>query len=124
YNAEVGIGQGGPDVLPDGIAKQRPHAYNSLMGRSTGVDLRTRIPVIYSIEPTQLGGNLCKKCLPGDLHRFAEEELGASHLLWTRSEYTGSAAQKWPNGILPWISENPLGNRECPTGYASCSSGE
>src|SRR5690606_35466051 len=29
YNAEVGVGQGGPDVLPDGIAKQRPHAYNS-----------------------------------------------------------------------------------------------
>jgi hypothetical protein len=122
FNAKLGLGQGGPDVLPEGLANQRVPAYNTLEGTSTGVEYRDRMPVLYSIEPTQLGGSLCKSCLPQDLHEFAETRLNATHLFWTRHDYRGSPAQQWHAGILPWISENPLRNVDCPASYAACSS--
>ncbi|MBN1238101.1 MAG: hypothetical protein JXB36_06350 [Gammaproteobacteria bacterium] len=121
HAAEVGAGQGGPDVLPDGLANQRPLAYNTLDGSSTGIEYRKRMPVLYSIESSQLGGSLCERCQPRDLHRYAENELNASHLFWSRNTWAGSASQQWESGILPWINENPLRNTSCPPGYEACS---
>ncbi|MBN1239652.1 MAG: hypothetical protein JXB36_14205 [Gammaproteobacteria bacterium] len=121
FNAKLGLGQGGPDVLPEGLAEQRVPAYDTLEGISTGVAYRDRMPVLYSIESTQLGGSLCKRCLPQDLHAFAETRLKATHLFWTRHDYRGSPAQQWHEGILPWINKNPLQNKACPANYAACS---
>ena len=84
FNAALGLGQGGPDVLPDGLSSHRVPAYNTLEGLSTGVEYRERMPILYSVEPTQLGGSLCKSCLPQDIHEFAETRLNATHLFWTR----------------------------------------
>ncbi|MBN1238103.1 MAG: hypothetical protein JXB36_06360 [Gammaproteobacteria bacterium] len=122
HSAKVGVGQGGPDVLPRDLARSHPLAYNTLDGSSTGVEYRKRMPVLYSIEASQLGGSLCRTCTPRDLHEFAVGTLHASHLLWTRNTDTGSSSQQWEHGILPWIQEHPIDSTGCPDSYAACKS--
>jgi len=114
FNADLDIGQGGPDTLNPECSPRRPPAYNTIIGDSGGVDYRGFIPVMYSIEATQMGGGL-GNCTPNQIRDFANDVLHASHLFWSRNTYAGSPAQQWNEGILPYISdpENNLTHTNC-----------
>lgn len=118
-SANTDVGVGGPDVLPTACAGQTPYPYNTLTGVSGGVDYRGAIPILYSIEASELGGGL-GDCTPDQLRDFANDTLNASHLFWTRQNFVGSSAQKWDTGVLPYINntDNDLTNVSCPSNYA------
>lgn len=113
YLASIGVGIGGPDVLPP------PHsgtwAYKTLTGASGGHDYRGEIPVQYSIEASELGGSI-GSWTPAQLYDFANNTLRCSHLFWDRNTYQGSVSQQWP-AIMTFIASNPLTYTAPPTVY-------
>lgn len=113
YLASIGVGIGGPDVLPP--PSVGTHAYKTLTGDSGGHDYRGEIPVQYSIEASELGGSL-GSWMPSDLYDFANGTLQTSHLFWQRNYSTGQTEQQWP-AIMEFIADNPLTYTAPPAVY-------
>jgi hypothetical protein len=118
YLSSVQAGMGGPDVLPTACTTQTPYAYNTLTGTSGGHDYRSEIPVLYSVEASEMGGVL-GNCTIDQLRDYANDTLQASHVFWDRNTFSGSASQQWSGGILPYIQTgaNALTHTSCPSIY-------
>jgi hypothetical protein len=118
HNAELGVGVGGPDILPDSCARNGTQAYETITGASGGHDYRGEIPIQYSVEAAEMGGALAN-CSIDELRDFANGTLHASHLFWQRNTYTGTSAQQWP-AILRYIADdgNALTHTSCPARYS------
>lgn len=116
YLSTVAVGVGGPDVLPD----TNIWAYNTIQGNSVGGnhDYRGELPILYSIENSELGGSL-GTYTPQQLYDFANNVLHASHLYWDRNTFAGGAEQQWETGILPFINNpaNALTHTSLPSVY-------
>jgi hypothetical protein len=117
YIFSRGVGHGAPDLLPEKCADRAPVQSDiSYLGLSGGVeDWRGTLPSIRSIEVTQMGLNL-GDCTPSQLYDYGNHTIKASHILWQRNTFAGTAAQQWP-AILKFIQTNPVTNTACPKMY-------
>lgn len=121
YNKSIGVGQGNPDSCPT-CEMWGDRALQGLIG---GVDYRGKIPVIYSIEGSELGYNSVGRSggyTAQEIYDFLNTKIRASHILWYRNMSTGTSEQRWDTGILPLINANPKPTyTTCPAVYASCN---
>jgi hypothetical protein len=110
-----GVAVGGPNVMP----------YNMTQGQRVwtgqfGADFRGLLPIVNSVEPGELGGNL-GNYTPKQISNFAYGTLHVSHLFWSRNTWSGNSGQRWSTGILPFLRTNPPTRTNCPTVYGLCS---
>ena len=119
YPLQVGVGA--PDTCGlDLCGEKRLNSVRTLAGLSGGTDYRGKMPIIWSVEGTELG--LAKMGPPGgytakQIFDIVNSEPRTSHMLWSRIMYTGTAAQKWDPGMLAVINANPLTHTSCPKAY-------
>ncbi len=113
------VGYGGPDTMPDDTCAhwqiRSDKVYNGTLGDK---DHRGAIPSIRSNEGSQMGGGT-GNCVPDEIRDWANDQLHASHLMWTRQNYRGTPEQQWNTGVLPYINNpaNDLTHTSCPTNY-------
>ena len=111
------VGQGNPDTCPT-CAMQGDEV---LIGNTGGTDHRGAIPIIYSIETSELGLNSVGRTggyTPTELYDYLDNTLHATHALWDRNTFAGTSEQQWSTGILPFIQANPtFTNDSLPSVY-------
>ncbi len=111
------VGEGNPDTCED----CNMWGDLTVRGLSGGVDYRGVIPIMYSIEGSELGGNYVGPdggYTPTELYTWLDETIRASHVFWDRNINYGTSEQLWSTGILPFIESNPtLTYDSCPSIY-------
>jgi hypothetical protein len=119
YPLQVGVGA--PDTCGlDLCGEHRLNIVRTLAGLSGGTDYRGKMPIIWSVEGTELG--LGKIGPSGgytaqEIYDIVTSEPQTSHMLWSRLMYTGTPAQKWDPGMLNVINSKPLKHVSCPKVY-------
>jgi hypothetical protein len=114
---QVGVGVGGPDVLPPnhpGTPGDR-----IIRGAATNppqFDYRGTIPIRYSVQTPELGGHE-GTWFPPDLANHAILTQGTTHMSWVRAP--ADVTVNWANHILPYLQGSPLPTvSACPSQYA------
>ena len=92
----------------------------TLRGVSGGVDYRGVIPIVYSVEASELGLDSIGPdggYTPDELTTWANNTQHITHLFWDRNTFAGTSEQQWSSGILPHISDssNALTRTSCPS---------
>lgn len=116
YLATIGVGVGNPDTCAD----CKMWGDLAVQGLSGNVDHRRSIPLVWSVENSELGLDSVGPAggyLPSQIYSYANDTLHVTHLLWDRNTFAGTSAQQWP-AILKFISSNPLTSTRCP--YSTC----
>jgi hypothetical protein len=127
-----GVGAGSPDTCP--------HSAGSIAGSKGcgiwgdyaitgdsgfgGHDFRGEIPIIYSVEASELGVGAVGGAgfLPRELFDYCNDTLHCSHMMWQRQNFAGTTEQQWNVGILALISARPtFDHDECPSTYPACN---
>lgn len=109
------LGAGGPNVLPSEMTQGQ-----RVWTGQTGADYRGRLAIGNSVEAGELGGSL-GNFTPKQIYDFAYNTLYVDHLFWVRNTLSGSAAQRWSTGILPFLkNNNPPTRTKCPAAYGIC----
>ena len=104
-------GAGGPDTLPpprDGTQGQRV-----IQGAIGGTDYRGKMPVGQSVQSPELGGKE-GNWTPEELLVEGVDELGATHMSWSRK--TATPGTTWAD-IKSYLRTNARINRQCPANY-------
>ena len=117
YLASIGVGVGGPDVVPSATFT---NTYQTITGSSGGVDYRAGvgnsnvIPIMYSVETSEItgGSGALGSYTMAQIRDFANNTLKASHLFWHRQG-------NWSSTMLPYLQTggNALTNTGVPTVY-------
>ena len=121
YLYPLKVGVGAPDTCSlELCGASRLNSVRTLTGLSGGVDYRGKMPIIWSVEGTELG--LAKFGVAGgytaqQVFDIVNTEPRTSHMLWSRIMYTGTDAQKWDPGMLAVINAKPLKHTSCPQIY-------
>ncbi len=112
---EPHVAAGGSNVIPDHMT----------LGQKVwtgwyGADYRWNLAISNSIEAGELGGNL-GDFTPKQISDFAFNTLHAHYLFWVRNTWSGTIAQRWYSGILPFLRTNPPVRTRCPDSYGICN---
>ena len=105
---------GGSNVIP-----YKPTQGQRVWSGQLGAEYRGLLALSSSVETGELGGNL-GNFTPKQINDYAYNTLKVNHLFWVRNTWSGSAAQRWSTGILPFLRTNPPIRTTCPTSIAIC----
>ncbi|MBN1237325.1 MAG: hypothetical protein JXB36_02430 [Gammaproteobacteria bacterium] len=114
----IGGAVGNMDVCPDCDM----WADLAIRGELGGTDFRGRMPLVYSVETSELGLDAVGPdggYTPYEIHRWANDVQRVTHLFWDRNTYAGTSEQRWP-AILDFIRSNPLTQTDCPENVVTC----
>lgn len=121
YMHSIGVGTGNPDACPD----CNMWGDRTLQGINGGVDYRGKIPVLWSVEASEMGYDSVGRdggYTAQEIYNYVNGKLKASHIFWHRNMSVGTSEQRWDTGILPLINANPKPtNTACPLVYSSCN---
>ncbi len=144
WQANNGVGQGGPDVAPSCTVADIncSGGFNNISGSTSTLQqsyyysstvTKGVSPHIFFVEASELGlnsvgqtggyspqalGNFCNGTTVG--MTGSSFNLGCTHIAWAANESYGTSAQKWTTGIKPWIDANPaVANSECPSAHVT-----
>jgi hypothetical protein len=109
------VAAGGPNTVP-GQLTQGQKVWTGVFG----ADFRGNLAIANGVESGELGGNH-GNFTPKQLHDWAYNTLKVNYMLWSRNTFTGTAAQQWKTGILPYLRTNPKVWTACPTSYGLCN---
>jgi len=112
---EAHVAPGGPSTVPNKLTQAQ-----RVWTGATGADYRGLIAIGPGIEAAVFGGKN-GSFTPKQIGDFAYKTLGVTHLFWVRNTFTGTAAQKWSTGILPYLRTNPPTRTACPSSYGLCN---
>jgi len=102
--ASIGVGIGGPDVLP------RPHGGSKgekiYRGELGGRDLRGAMIAGFSVQTPELGGH-SGNFTPAELFAHCVGQNQCKYIFWARNTSVGGPKQRWETGILPFIRAHP-----------------
>lgn len=102
---KLGVGIGGPDVLPP------PHPNTKgeqiYRGEIGGVDYRGRMLAGFSVQTPELGGRE-GTFTPQQLYDHCVKTNRCKYMFWVRNTTHGGPEQQWSTGLLPFIRANPV----------------
>ena len=105
---------GGSNIIPNS-----PTQGQRVWTGELGADFRGVLPLSSSVETGELGGNL-GNFTPKQINDYAYKTLRVNHLFWVRNTWSGSTAQRWSTGILPFLRTNPPIHTNCPSSHGLC----
>jgi hypothetical protein len=121
YLASIGVGNDSVDACPD----CKIWGDRIQQGVQGGQDLRGTVGIFQGVEDSELGLNAVGPkggYTATQIGAWANDSQHANYVLWDNQDYTGTAAQRWSTGILPYINANPTPTHTaCPTSYSSCN---
>jgi hypothetical protein len=107
--AKLGVGVGGPDLIP----RQPMQGDKIIMGLLGGRDYRGVTPIGFAVQTPELCGK--EGCnLPLDMYNYAVGQLGANYIFWVRHDASKGAAYSWKDGMLPLIRSKGV-KTGCPS---------
>ncbi len=112
---EPRVGVGGSNTMPD-----KKTLGQRVVTGEFGADYRWELAIASGVETGELGGNL-GNYTPKEIAEWAYNTLHVHYMFWTRNTWSGSAAQRWDTGILPYLRTNPPIRTGCPNSYGSCA---
>lgn len=112
--SQVPVAIGGPNVIPND-----PTQAQRVWTGQFGADYRGLLAIGASVEHGELGGNL-GNFTPKQINDYAYNTLRVNHIFWIRNTWSGSSAQRWATGILPFLRTNPPIRTTCPSAYGIC----
>jgi hypothetical protein len=84
-----------------------------------GADYRGRLAIANGVETSELGG-YNGNYTPKQINDFAYNTLRVNHIFWIYNTWSGSSAQRWSTGILPFLRTKPPIRTTCPSTYGWC----
>jgi hypothetical protein len=123
---QIGVGVGGPDVLPPGAAdyqiagdrviQMRPDKSRKDPTHLFIRDYRGEIPIAHSVQTPELGGKE-GTFYPKQLADYAITQVGTTHMSWVVAPST--VRVNWSKHILPYLKDKPRQTmQDCPKKYS------
>jgi hypothetical protein len=121
----VGLGVGGPDVIPPGahdyqiagdrVIQNRPDAKRKDNRDRFRRDYRGEIPISHSVQTSSLGGKE-GTFTPKQLADYAIGQMGDTHMSWVVAP--SNVKINWRSHILPYLKDSPRSTvQACPRKY-------